>query len=220
MTTEVVQGKKDNKKEAVKVKKKDQKETILTSRKAALKIIKGKMPESRYIHTLGVMETAIHLAEKYGEDVKKAEIAAIFHDYAKYCDEDEMRQIIVEQQLPQELLTFYPSLWHGPVGAYLVKTEVGITDEDILNAISYHTTGRTGMSLLEKIIYVADYIEPNRSFSGVKKVRKLAEENLDKALFKAISNTIKHCVHKKWGILPNTFTIYNELALTRRGGKK
>jgi predicted HD superfamily hydrolase involved in NAD metabolism len=102
-------------------------------------------------------------------------------------------------------------LWHAPVGAYLVEKEVGIVDSDILNAIRFHTSGRPNMTLLEKIIYVADYIEPGRHFPGVEEVRELAKLSLNKALIMAIHNTIVFLMKKKQQIYPDTFLTYNDL---------
>lgn len=177
----------------------------------ALKIVKEQLTEHRYTHTIGVMETAITLAEQYGADVKKAELAAIFHDYAKFRPKEEMATIIVEQNMPAELLDYHSELWHAPVGAYLVEKEVGIKDGEILNAIQYHTSGRPGLTLLEKIIYLADYIEPGRHFPGVEEVRQLAKNDLDQALLRAIQNTILFLMKKNQRIYPDTFHTYNDL---------
>ncbi len=144
------------------------------NRNEALQLVKVQITEKRYVHTLGVAESAALLAKRFGADVKKAELAAIFHDYAKFRSKDEMKQIIVSQNMAKELLDFHSELWHAPVGAYLVEHEAGITDRDILDAIAYHTTGRIGMTVLEKVVYLADYIEPGRSFPGVDEVRELA----------------------------------------------
>jgi len=180
-------------------------------RQKALDIVKLQLTEHRYQHTLGVMETAISLAEKYGADVKKAEIAAIFHDYAKFRPKDEMKEIIMSQGLPQDLLLYNTELWHAPVGAYLVEKEAGVSDNEVLDAIRYHTSGRPNMTLLEKVIYLADYIEPGRHFPGVEEVREIANENLEKALIKAIQNTILFLMKKNQTIYPDTFYTYNDL---------
>lgn len=180
-------------------------------RDAALRIVKEQLTEHRYTHTIGVMETALELAKLYDEDERKVELAAIFHDYAKFRPKDEMKEIIIRQGLPSDLLLFNEELWHAPVGAYLVETEVGITDRDILDAIRYHTSGRPNMTVLEKIIYVADYIEPGRHFPGVDEVRELVKESLDKALIKSIQNTIIFLMKKNQPIYPNTFLTYNDL---------
>jgi len=179
----------------------------------ALSIVKKQITEKRYIHTLGVMETAIQLAEKYGADTKKAETSAIFHDYAKFRPLNEMRQIIVEQQFDPRLLQFNPELWHAPVGAYLVQAEVGITDPEILDAIRYHTSGRIGMKLLDKIIYLADYIEPGRMFPGVEDARELAQISLDKALVYSVRNTIQFLLSRNQTVYPDTIDFYNDLIM-------
>lgn len=186
-------------------------------RELALAKVKEQLTAERYEHTIGVMEVAIKLAKKYGADEKKAELAAIFHDYAKYRPMVEMKQLIVEQKMPKQLLQFHPELWHAPVGAYLVETEVGITDQQILDAIRYHTTGRANMTLLEKVIYLADYIEPGRRFPGVDEVRSLAKGNLDEALFSAIKRTIQFLLNKDQLIYPDTFHTYNDFIFTKGG---
>jgi predicted HD superfamily hydrolase involved in NAD metabolism len=180
-------------------------------RSEALKIVKKQLTDHRYEHTIGVMETAIQLARKYNCDAKKAEIAAIFHDYAKFRPKEEMKEIIISQKMPEDLLLHSSELWHAPVGAYLVKTEVGITDSEILNAITYHTTGRVNMTLLEKIIFLADYIEPGRSFPGVEEVRETAESNLEEALYQALRNTIAFLLRRKQLVYPETIHTYNDI---------
>lgn len=185
-------------------------------RNEALQIVKEQLTEKRYVHTIGVLETALILAKRFGADEKKAELAAIFHDYAKFRPAEEMKQVIIKERLPVHLLQFHHELWHAPVGAYFVEKDVGITDREILDAIKYHTSGRAGMTLLEKIIYVADYIEPGRSFPGVDEVRKLANENLDHALIQALKNTMIFLMNKNQPIFPDTMDTYNDLV--KNGG--
>lgn len=184
-------------------------------REQALKIVKAQLTEHRYQHTLGVMETAIDLAIRYGVDEKKAEIAAIFHDYAKFRPKDEMKEIIVTQKMPNDLLEYNTELWHAPVGAYLAEVEAGITDQEVLDAIRFHTSGRRGMTKLEKVIYLADYIEPGRHFPGVEEVRDMAKINLDAALIKSVQNTILFLMKKNQAIYPETFHTYNDLILNK-----
>jgi predicted HD superfamily hydrolase involved in NAD metabolism len=184
-------------------------------REQALKIVKAQLTEHRYQHTLGVMETAIDLARRYGVDEKKAELAAIFHDYAKFRPKDEMKQIIVDQEMPYDLLEYNTELWHAPVGAYLAEVEAGITDREVLDAIRFHTSGRRGMTKLEKVIYLADYIEPGRHFLGVEEVRDLAKINLDDALIKSVQNTIMFLMKKNQTIYPETFHTYNDLIFNK-----
>jgi predicted HD superfamily hydrolase involved in NAD metabolism len=181
------------------------------NREKALNIVKEQLTEHRYQHTLGVMETAIKLAEKYGADEKKAELAAIFHDYAKFRPKEEMKQIIIQQEMDPKLLQFHSELWHAPVGAYLAKTEAGIEDEEVLDAIRYHTSGRPNMTMLEKVIYLADYIEPGRHFPGVDEVREMAERSLDEAMIQALKNTIVFLLKKSQPVFPDTLDTYNHL---------
>ncbi|MFP3489071.1 bis(5'-nucleosyl)-tetraphosphatase (symmetrical) YqeK, partial [Staphylococcus sp. SIMBA_130] len=108
----------------------------------------------------GVTDTAVDLAERYGADPQRTEIAAIFHDYAKFRPKEEMRQIIIDQSFNEDLLEYSSELWHAPVGAYLVRYEIGINDEEILIAIKYLTSVRPYMTLMDKCVFIADYIEP------------------------------------------------------------
>jgi predicted HD superfamily hydrolase involved in NAD metabolism len=190
---------------------------VYMEREKALQLVKKQLTEHRYNHTIGVMETAIKLAEKYGSDMKKAELAAIFHDYAKFRPKDEMRQIIIEQNMPPLLLDYNNELWHAPVGAYLAEKEAGIEDEEVLDAIRYHTSGRVDMTVLDKIIYLADYIEPGRHFPGVDEVREMAGESLDNALLQSMKNTIQFLMKKNQPVFPDTFHAYNSM-VKKSGG--
>ena len=144
--------------------------------------------ESRFSHTLGVVDTALQLAKQYQVDEKKAEIAALLHDCAK---------------------EIYPGLQHAPKGAELAKTEYGIQDEEILNAIRWHTTGRPKMTKLDKIIYIADYIEPNRNQApNLDEIRRLARLNLDECLYTILKATLAYLETKKDDIDPMTEQTY------------
>ncbi|WP_079708437.1 bis(5'-nucleosyl)-tetraphosphatase (symmetrical) YqeK [Paraliobacillus ryukyuensis] len=178
-------------------------------RQEALDIVKKQLNQKRYDHTIRVTDTAIALAKQYQENEKSVEMAAIFHDYAKYRDKDEMQRVIVESDLPKDLLDYHAELWHGPVGALLVQREVGITNEAILSAIHWHTTGKVHMSKIEKIVFLADYIEPGRSFPGIEEVREQAWINLDYACFMALQNTIAYLVSKQQLVYPDTVHAYN-----------
>jgi predicted HD superfamily hydrolase involved in NAD metabolism len=186
---------------------------VYMNREKALALVKEQITERRYIHTLGVVESAIELAERYGADVKKAELAAIFHDYAKFRPKEEMEQIIIAEKMDPALLEYNMELWHAPVGAYLVNKEAGIQDDEILDAIAYHTSGRVGMSLLDKVVYLADYIEPGRSFPGVDEVRQTAKQNLDHAVIQALRNTVVFLMKRNQAIYPETFKTYNDLIM-------
>lgn len=183
----------------------------MMTRDEALKLVKPHLTDHRYEHTLGVTETAVELAEKYGADKEKTEIAAIFHDYAKFRPKEEMRQVVVDYDLPKDLLEYSTELLHAPVGAILVRDEIGISDEDILSAITHHTSGRPNMTIIEKCVFLADYIEPGRKFPGVEEVRELASENLDAAIIQSLKNTVNFLMKKNQPVYPATFHTYNDL---------
>ncbi len=134
---------------------------------------------------------AIKLAEKYGADPEKAELAALCHDMYRGMKGKVLNMYVRELGLPDKYLD-NPNLAHGKIAAIMIKKEYGINDEDIINAVSYHTTGRENMSLLEKVIYLADTIEPNRDYPGVDELRAVAFEDIDRALLQALENTISY----------------------------
>lgn len=181
-------------------------------RDKAIAIVKRHLTKERFEHTLRVTDTAVKLAEWYDVSITKAELAAIFHDYAKYRPLDEMKRWIKQtKQLPKDLLCYHHELWHGPVASILIEREYGISDMEIKQAIYSHTTGRANMSKLEMVIFVADYIEPGRSFPGVEKVREAAKHDLITAAWMAASNTIQYLMSKHHTVYPDTFYAYNDL---------
>ena len=146
---------------------------------------------------------------------KKLNCCNFCHEYAKYRPVDENENIVIQEKMPKNLLEFHSELLHAPVGAYLVKKEVGIDDVDILNAITYHTTGRPNMRLLEKIVFISDYIEPNPNFPGVDEVRALVHKDLNAAIIQALKNTIIHLASKNAGIYPDTINTYNSFLIKK-----
>ena len=179
------------------------------SREILLQKIQMRMSEHRFKHVLGVEEMAIALAEKYGCSPEKASIAALTHDYAKERPDDEFILVIKRDGYDTALLDYGNVIWHGVVGASFVERELGITDEEILHAIRVHTTGAAKMSLLDKIIYVADYIEPGRVFPGVKEARELALIDLDEAVAFETKHTLAHLIEQEQQIYPKTIETYN-----------
>lgn len=172
--------------------------------------LKEAISSKRVEHILGVEKTAVELAAQYGENAEKASIAALLHDFAKERPDEEMRDLIISENMDLELLQFGNNIWHGPTGASLVQTRFGVTDEDILNAIRNHTVGAPEMRLLEKIIYVADYIEPGRHFPGVEEARRLAYTDLDAAVAYATEQTLHHLMEKRAKIYPKAIETYNK----------
>jgi predicted HD superfamily hydrolase involved in NAD metabolism len=172
---------------------------------------RAQMPEKRWKHTLGVVDTAIELAHRFGGDVEKAELAALLHDYSKAWPIDRMEQIIRSERLSPDLLVYDKELWHAHVGAWAVQTEHGIADEEVLDAIRYHTSGRKDMTLLDKIVCLADYMEPGRDFPGVNQIRKLSKTSLEQALVAGFDSTIGLLLEKGKRIFPLTVEARNDL---------
>lgn len=140
--------------------------------------MKDSLKESRYRHSLGVQEMASHLAKIYDADVEKAEFAGRYHDIAKCFGQDKMDELVIKYGLSEDYLG-NAALAHSKVAAEILSKEFGVDDEDVLNAIRSHTTGRVEMSLLEEIVYVADAIEHNRNYPELKSLQKQAETDLD-----------------------------------------
>jgi len=180
-------------------------------RNSLLVKVREQMPEKRWKHTLGVMQSSVELAGRFGADPERAELAALLHDYCKYWTVERQRQVLVEKGAAGDLLEYDKQLWHGPAAAEVVREELGIEDSGVLDAIRYHTSGRIGMSLLEKIVCLADYIEPGRDFPGVHNIRKLAEHSLEKALVAGFDSTISFLLEKGGRIYPLTVIARNSL---------
>ncbi len=168
--------------------------------------------ERRYFHTLGVVKEAVRLAPKFGVDIEKAKIAALLHDCAKNFDQDRFLEIAAEYGVVlEELALKEPALVHAFLGAAVAYRDYGVTDKEILDAIYYHTTARANMTNLEKLIYIADMIEPGRTMPQAEELRKMVEENLDDALVYAIDCSIKHVIKKGRLIHPDSIAARNYL---------
>lgn len=146
----------------------------------------------RYEHTLGVEYTAAALAMRYNASIHNAQLAGLLHDCAKCLSNSKKLSICEKNHIEvSEVEKQNPFLLHAKVGSFLAADEYGVEDQDVLNAILNHTTGRPGMSLLEKIIFVADYIEPGRKQApNLQEIRRLAFMNLDQALLKILEDTL------------------------------
>ena len=174
------------------------------------------LTSSRYNHVIGVVATAKSLAKQYNCDINKAEIAALCHDAAKNIDNTELFKIMKEHNIElsiDEINT--KNIWHAIVGPIVSKEVFGIVDEDILNAIRWHTTGRENMSTLEKIIYLADVIEPSRKFNGIEAIRECALKDLDAAMVMALTHTTIYLLERGFAVDINTvkarnYFLYNE----------
>lgn len=179
------------------------------TRDELIKKVQSQMSEIRFKHVLGVEEVAVELAQLYNVSIEAASIAALTHDYAKERNPQEMQDLIISESLDLDLLQYGSEIWHGPVGAILVKKELRIEDEEIVNAIRYHTVGSPKMGLLEQIIYVADYVEPSRDFPGVDEARKLAKSDLAQAVAFETKHTLQYLISKQREIYPKAIETYN-----------
>lgn len=150
--------------------------------------------EDRYWHTIGVMYTAASLAMCHGADMEKARVAGLLHDCAKCIPNHKKLKLCEQYHIHvSETEKNAPYLLHAPLGACIAKDKYEVTDQEILSAITWHTTGRPGMSLLDKIIYIADFIEPMRSkASNLPEVRRLAFEDLDMAVYVTLRDTLRY----------------------------
>ena len=148
----------------------------------------------RFEHTLGVCYTASCLAMVFGGDVRSAQIAGLLHDCAKCIPAKKKLKICKDNKIPvTDFEREHTFLLHAKVGAWVAREKYGVTDPEILSAITWHTTGKENMTLLEKIIFVADYIEPSRKQApNLREIRKLAFENLDTALIWILKDTLHY----------------------------
>ena len=172
--------------------------------------VREKQNFHRYEHTLGVAYTAACMAFVHGEDILKAELAGVLHDCAKCYKNEELIRLCAEEGValtPEELAS--PAVIHAKYGRRMAEKEYGIDDPDILNAIAYHTTGRPDMSRLEKIVFIADFIEPLRDQAeNLPEARKLAFEDLDLCVYNILESTIRYLERRNSPIVPDTVRAY------------
>ena len=176
-------------------------------------IVKSKMSLKRFAHTLGVVEMAEKLADIYKADVEKCKLAALLHDICKEMDMEYIKNICKNNfinELSEEDLENNEIL-HGFAGAYYVKNELGINDKEILNAIKYHTVGAKDMTLLEKIVYIADAIEYGRNYPSVVEIREETFKNLDKGILMEIEHKEEYLESIGKKSHPNTDELKKEI---------
>lgn len=179
-----------------------------------LKWLKENLNEKRYIHTLGTADCAKELAQKFDLDSEKAYLAGLLHDCAKCFSNEKLLDIIHKRLDVEECEMLNYKTLHAPVSAYIAENEFKVTDKEILSAIRWHTLGRLDMTNFEKIVFIADKIEPNtRDKEYSDKIRALLDEEngLNKALLKCYKETIKSLVKRDLKICLLTIEIYNKL---------
>ena len=172
------------------------------------------LSEYRRVHSLNVAEEAVRFAGKYGGDAEKARIAGLLHDVTKETDFDKQLQIIENGGIMlSELERRSPKLWHSISGACYVRDVIGIDDEDIFNAIRYHTTGRAGMSQLEKLIFLADFTSAERDYPDIDIIRAHSENSLEEGMIYGIKFTLNRLLGRDDLISPDALAAYNWILL-------
>jgi nicotinate-nucleotide adenylyltransferase len=176
-----------------------------------------RLSEYRRVHSLNVSKEAVRLAEKYGADVEKARLAGLLHDVTKETDAETQLKIIDNGGiLLSELEKRSPKLWHAISGACYIRDVIGIDDPDIFSAVRYHTTARAGMSLLEKVIFIADFTSEERCYPDIEVIREHAEVSLEDAMIYGIKFTITRLAGRNDLISPDALAAYNEVLLEKK----
>jgi len=175
-------------------------------------VLKASLAKEFYLHSLAVAETASMLADKYGVNKDKAYAAGLLHDYGKRYSFKQLKVMAERLSLKLDSISYLePKLLHAPVGAALLPLEQGVEDKDILDAVAYHTTGKANMTLMAKIVYLSDFIEPGRKYRGVRAVRRLATVNLDRAILQALNYTLLSVFKRNLLLHPLSVEFRNDL---------
>ena len=177
--------------------------------------LQGRLKKNRFAHSIGVANTAVELAKRFGVDEEKAYIAGLLHDCAREFENDQLPAEAVKRGIEiGEVEREMPLLLHSYIGAEMISEVYGVNDSEIKQAIRRHTVGGRNMTKLDKIIYFADMIEPNRDYPGVKELRELAQTaELDEILLTAMSESIKFIIYKNSLIHPETVNARNEILM-------
>lgn len=170
---------------------------------------KANMDAKRFAHCVRVSQTAKKLARLNDYSENKAALAGFVHDYAKQVPVEEYRQVIKQEDFDPDLLNWNRSIWHGIVGTYFIKKDLQITDPEILQAVRRHTTADIEMTTLDKIVFMADFIEPGRDFPGVDKARELTFKDLDAGVGYQLAHTLEYLIEQRSKIYPRTLEAYN-----------
>lgn len=160
--------------------------------KQAEKMVKKALSQKRFTHTVNVKNEAVEMAKRFGASEEKAALAALLHDAAKELPKDELLQILRENAIiAGDAENSPPPVWHGVAAAILAQTRWGVEDQEVLDAIRYHTTGRPGMTKLDKIIFLSDMISAERSYPEVEELRRLSLQDLDTAVATALRYNVE-----------------------------
>lgn len=173
------------------------------------------LSEYRRVHSLNVSKEAVRFAEKYGADVEKARLAGLLHDVTKETDGDKQLQIIEKGGIIlSETEKRSPKLWHAISGACYVRDMLGIDDPDIFNAIRFHTTARAGMSMLEKVVFLADFTSAERDYPDIDIIREHAENSLEEGMLYGLKFTLSRLIGRGNLVSPDALAAYNEILLS------
>lgn len=186
-----------------------QQDFINISRDELITQLQNQLSTKRFNHVIRVETTAIALAGKYGANTERASIASLLHDYAKEKTVADLLKFKKHPAFNLEWLDYGSEVWHGPLAAMIASTTFGVSDINILNAVRNHTIGGLDMSLDEKVLFIADYIEPGRQFKKVAKARKLADISLDQAVDFKIKQTLRYLIKQGVTVYPQTLIVYN-----------
>lgn len=179
-------------------------------------ILRPLLSEKRLHHSICVAKAAVELARRWGADENKAYTAGMLHDIMKYTPREKQLKYMQEFGIIlSDIQKKTPKIWHQMCGAAYLEHRLGIQDRDILDAVRYHTTGRAGMSLLEKVIFTADYISDDRDYDGVEELREAAFRSLEEAMLIGLSFTVEDLASQKLPIASDTFMAYNECCLVQ-----
>ena len=174
------------------------------------KYLKSKLTPDRYAHVLSVRELALGLAKRYGADLQKVNLAVLLHDCAKWMRTSEQYEVAAYHEIQlDEVERHNPSLLHALIGVEFAVSHFDVDNPEILNAIRIHTTGSGKMTLIDKILYVADFAEPKRNHAEAHAVRELVYQDLNKAVFEVSRYKIEHLLAKGVLIHPHTIDAYN-----------
>lgn len=183
-----------------------------------LKEIKKRLNPDRLYHSLNVADEAKKLAKHYGADEQKAFTAGLLHDILKNTPDSELLQYFERNGIMlTETERASRKTWHAMAGADFLRRELHVTDEDILSAVRWHTTGRAGMTLLDKVLFVADFISADRDYPGVERMREKAYVSLEDAMLEGLQFTINELVENAWPVHEDSIRAYNELVINRKG---
>jgi predicted HD superfamily hydrolase involved in NAD metabolism len=170
----------------------------------------------RYAHSLGTQRAAAALARRFGEDPGRASLAGLLHDCGKSLDDASLVRAARAYGFDiDEILLRCPALLHAPAGAWIAREQLGVTDAAVLSAICWHTVPRPDMSALDKVVSVADLIEPTRSYPGVDRLRLAAERDLDEAFMLGLERVMIHVLERGYLLHPTTVTVYNSIRWNR-----